>query len=88
MESLRSRYHDYLYKIDEKQMKKIVAWIEKEGMQGFLVFDHGDIRLQLNDPKENQERKRHRAASLDNEARKHEKVSKGSRLKNIPSNCK
>lgn len=28
-ESLRSRYNEHLYKIDEKDMKKIVSWIEK-----------------------------------------------------------
>lgn len=26
-ESLKSRYHDHLYRIDEKDMKKIVNWI-------------------------------------------------------------
>ena len=26
-ESLRSRYHEYLHKIDEREMKKIVTWI-------------------------------------------------------------
>lgn len=31
-EALRNRYHEYLYKIDEKEMKKIVAWIEREGL--------------------------------------------------------
>jgi hypothetical protein len=26
-ESLRSRYHEHLYKIQEKEMKQIVSWI-------------------------------------------------------------
>ena len=68
-------------------MKKIVNWIEKEGLEGYLVFD-GDMKIQLNDPKEGQDRKRHRPAGQDAESKKHEKISKGSRLKNIPTNCK
>lgn len=46
------------------------------------------MRIQHNDPREGQDRKRHRAATQDAEAKKHEKVSKSSRLKSIPSNCK
>ena len=38
-ESMKTRYHDHLYRIDEKDMKKIVNWIEKEGLDGFLIFD-------------------------------------------------
>lgn len=87
-ESLKSRYHDYLYIIDEKEMKKIVNWIEKEGVEGFLIFESGEMKIQLNDPKEGQDRKRHRPAGQDAESKKHEKSSKGSRLKNIPSNCR
>ena len=68
-------------------MKKIVNWIEKEGLEGYLVFDNGDMKIQLNDPKEGQDRKRHRPGQ-DAESKKHEKISKSSRLKNIPSNCK
>ena len=70
-------------------MKRIVSWIEKEGVEGYLVFDiNGDMKIQLNDPREGQERKRHRPAAQDAESKKHEKIAKGSRLKNIPSNCK
>jgi dihydrodipicolinate synthase/N-acetylneuraminate lyase len=36
---MKTRYHDHLYRIDEKDMKKIVNWIEKEGLDGFLIFD-------------------------------------------------
>jgi hypothetical protein len=31
-ESLKSRYSDYLSKIGEAEMKKIVQWVEKEGV--------------------------------------------------------
>ena len=51
-ESLRSRYHEYLHKIDEREMKKIVTWIEREGVEGFLVFEDDEMRIQLNDPRE------------------------------------
>lgn len=70
-ESLKSRYHDYLYKIEEKEMKKIVSWIEKEGVEGFLVFDNGEMRIQHNDPKEPQDRKRYRSTAQDTEQKKH-----------------
>ena len=52
-ESLRSRYHDYLYRIDEKEMKKIVAWIEREGLEGYLLWEGDEMKIQLNDPSEN-----------------------------------
>lgn len=32
-------------------MKKIVNWIEKEGIEGYLVFDNNEMRIQHNDPK-------------------------------------
>ncbi len=38
IESLKSRYSDYLSKIGEPEMKKIVAWIEREGVEGYLFF--------------------------------------------------
>lgn len=40
-EALKLRYHESLFRIDEKDMKKIVSWIEKEGVEGFLVFEDG-----------------------------------------------
>lgn len=47
------------------------------------------MRIQLSDPRQAQQRKRQRTAAQDAELKKHEKISKGgSRLKNIPSNCK
>lgn len=45
------------------------------------------MRIQHNDPKESQERKRHRSTAHDAELKKHEKI-KGNRLKNIPNSCK
>lgn len=41
-------------------MKKIVNWIEKEGVEGYLIFDSGDFKIQHVDPREGQERKRKR----------------------------
>lgn len=32
-------------------MKKIVNWIEKEGVNGFLSFEEGELRLSLTDGK-------------------------------------
>lgn len=69
-------------------MKRIVNWIEKEGLEGFLIFDNGEMRIQHSDPREGQERKRHRTAAQEFELKKHEKISKSSRLKNIPANCR
>jgi hypothetical protein len=46
------------------------------------------MRIQHSDPRESQDRKRHRGTTQDAEQKKHEKVSKSSRLKNIPTNCK
>ena len=42
-------------------MKKIVSWIEREGLEGYLVFEDDEMKIQLNDPKEaKEERKRPR----------------------------
>lgn len=46
------------------------------------------MRIQLSDPRENKEAKRHRGHSLEAEAKKKQKLQKGSRLKNLPTNCK
>ena len=87
-ESLKSRYHDYLNRVDEKDMKRIVNWVEKEGLEGFLVFEENDMKIQVNDPKEGkEEKKRVRASSLEVEGKKSEK-GKGSKLKNLSSNCR
>ena len=38
VESMRSRYADYLSKVGEPEMKRIISWVEKEGVEGFLSF--------------------------------------------------
>lgn len=52
VESLRSRYNDYLSKIGEPEMKKIVTWVEREGLLGFLYFEGKELRISPTDPKE------------------------------------
>lgn len=32
-------------------MKKIVNWIEKEGLRGYLVFENDDLKIQHADPR-------------------------------------
>lgn len=65
-------------------MKKIVSWIEHEGVEGYLVWEGEDMVIQLNDPDEKKdERKRQRTET---EARKQEKLSKKART--MPANCK
>jgi hypothetical protein len=44
-ESLKSRYHEHLFRIEEKDMKKIVNWIEREGLEGYLMFENGEMRI-------------------------------------------
>ena len=44
-ESLKSRYHEHLFRIEEKDMKQIVNWIEKEGLEGYLMFENGEMRI-------------------------------------------
>lgn len=65
-ESLRSRYHDYLYRIQEKEMKQIVSWIEKFGVSGYLNFEEdGTLKISDSDLKDKTEdKKRVRPASL------------------------
>ena len=33
-------------------MKKIVSWIEREGLDGFLIFEEEEMKIQINDPKD------------------------------------
>ena len=37
-ESLQKRYYETLYKVEEKDMKAIVNWVEVEGPVGFLAY--------------------------------------------------
>jgi hypothetical protein len=46
------------------------------------------MKIQLSDPREVKEVKRHRAPSLDTESKHHERYGKNPRLKNLPINCK
>lgn len=32
-------------------MKKLVSWIEEEGIEGYLIFNGNDINLSKKDPK-------------------------------------
>lgn len=76
-ESLKSRYSDYLSKIGEAEMKKIVQWVEREGVEGYLYFEGSELKISLNDPKEEKQekkeevsKKRNRTASLDSSEKK------------------
>lgn len=52
-------------------MKNIVAWIEKEGLEGFLYFEDGELTLSKVDPKDQAESKRRaRPVSLETETKK------------------
>lgn len=51
-ESIKARFHDFLIKVTEKDMKKIVEWVEKEGVEGYLVFDKNGVHVSKNDPKD------------------------------------
>lgn len=46
------------------------------------------MKIQLNDPRENKEAKRHRSVAVEPEAKKIDKFSKNPRLKNLPTNCR
>jgi hypothetical protein len=59
--------------VQEKDMKKIVEYVEKEGLDGYLTFDKGEVKVSKNDPKETNRdlstTKRPREESLDNEGK-------------------
>jgi len=88
-ESLRSRYHEHLFKIQEKEMKQIVSWIEKFGVAGYLNFEeNGALRISDTDSKDKtEETKRGRPASLEQESKKAEKKV-APKIKTVPTNCK
>jgi len=94
-ESLRSRYSDYLSKIGEPEMKRIVSWVEREGVEGYLSFEDKELKISLQDPKEErksddkkEDKKRQRAASLEASEKKQEKKKDSGSKKPIPVNCK
>jgi|JI61114C2RNA_FD_contig_41_3942174_length_895_multi_7_in_0_out_0_1 hypothetical protein len=86
-ESIKARFHDYLIKVTEKDMKKIVEWVEKEGIEGYLVFDKNEVRVSKTDPKESNRElsaaKRPREETLDNEGKAMEKQVK----RVVPPQC-
>lgn len=97
VEGLKSRYNDYLSKIGEPEMKKIVAWVEREGVEGYLFFEDKELKISLNDPKEEKKsekkeeasKKRGRNTSLDTAEKKYEKKgAKEVTKKILPTNCK
>lgn len=77
-------------------MKKIVSWVEREGVEGYLTFEGKELRLTLADPREDKKekkedtKKRGRGASLETSEKKYEKKGKDSTgtKKPIPTNCK
>ena len=88
-ESLRSRYHEHLFKIQEKEMKQIVSWIEKFGVAGYLSFEeNGALRITETDSKDKtDDNKRVRPVSLEQESKKGEKKV-AQKIKTVPTNCK
>jgi regulator of replication initiation timing len=96
VDSLKSRYGEHLSKIGEAEMKKIVSWVEREGVDGYLYFEDKELRISLSDPREEkkeekqekkEDKKRARPASLDNSEKKFERKKEGAK-KNIPTNCR
>lgn len=58
-------------------MKRIVQWVEREGVEGFLNFEGKELKIALNDQREEKSekkeetgKKRHRTASLDSSEKK------------------
>jgi hypothetical protein len=87
-ESLRSRYHEHLFKIQEKEMKQIVSWIEKFGVTGYLYFEDNLMKISDSDAKDKtDENKRPRPTSLEQESKKVEKKAV-QKIKTVPTNCK
>jgi hypothetical protein len=68
---LKERYRGHLSKVAEPEMQTIVAWIEREGVNGYLYFENKQAKLSINDPstivgdKVKEEWKRKRPASLE-----------------------
>lgn len=74
-------------------MKKIVAWVEREGAEGYLYFEDKELKISHQDPKDEkkteekkEDKKRQRPASLEASEKKVEK--KKDLKKAIPTNCK
>jgi hypothetical protein len=55
-----------LYKIQEKEMKQIVTWIERFGVTGYITFEDDVFKISDSDPKDQaEEKKRVRPVSLE-----------------------
>lgn len=75
-------------------MKKIVQWVEKEGVDGYLYFEGKELRITHSDPKEEkrqveekkEDKKRQRTASLESSEKKFEKKKESKKA--VPMNCK
>lgn len=52
-------------------MKKIVAWIEKEGVEGYLLWEDEEMKIQLQDPNEKRDDKKRQRLGAESEARRH-----------------
>jgi hypothetical protein len=60
-ESIRNRFQDFLSKVQERDMKRIVeregvegylGFVEREGVEGYLVFQNGEFTVLKGDPKQ------------------------------------
>lgn len=65
-DSIKARFLEFLVKVQEKDMKKIVEYVEKEGIDGYLVHQNGEFKILRGDPQEvgNEGPKRQRSESL------------------------
>jgi len=69
-------------------MKKIVSWIERYGLQGYLSFKDNEVDITEFDVKDkSDDKKRVRPSSLDQDSKKGEKKP-SSKIKSVPTNCK
>ena len=81
-ESIRNRFNEVICHLTENEMKKITEYLEKEGVEGYLVYQNNEIKITLRDPKEGVPGKRPRQEALDAEEKVVEKKAK----RNVPSN--
>lgn len=78
-------------------MKKIVSWVENEGVEGYLSFEDKQLRITQADPRDvksekkedkSSEKKRARNPSLETGEKKYERKGKEVAKKPLPTNCK
>lgn len=57
-------------------MKKIVSWVQREGVEGYLYFEDKELKISHNESKEDkrqekkEDKKRQRTASLESSEKK------------------